>query len=344
MQRLKILLALAVVLCAGLAVYLLMGRNDTGPLVLHGNVDVREGVCAFRVGGRISQVLVDEGERVKPGQALARLDDDILRNELAKAEAALAGEKAQLARLKKGYRTEEIAQAESAMAAAAAVAENARINLERVQTMRGANAISQKELDNARASAKESTAQFVSAKENFEMLTAGYRAEDVQAQEAQVAAATASLELARIHLADATLPAPENGVVLSRVREAGTIVQAGDAVYTLALTDPTWIRAYVDEPNLPRIAPGMAVNVHLDAFPGKTFPGVVGYISPSAEFTPKTVETQEVRTNLMYRIRIQVEDSGNVMRQGMPVVVDVAEAGKDAEPGNAGKAKAPVSR
>ena len=145
------------------------------------------------------------------------------------------------------------------------------------------------------------------------------------AQRAAVDAAAAALELAEIRLRDALLTAPQDGIVLTRAREAGAIVQAGQTVYTLSLVDPVWLRVYVDEPQLGRIKPGMAVRVRVDAVPDKEFAGRVGFISPAAEFTPKSVETMEVRTSLVYRLRVQVDDPDNVMRQGMPVTVTLVE-------------------
>ena len=146
------------------------------------------------------------------------------------------------------------------------------------------------------------------------------------AQLAAVAAAEAELRRAEIDLADGVLHAPQKGTILTRAREAGAIVQPGQTVYTLTLTEPVWLRAYVDEPNLGKIRPGMPVRVAVDAAPGKTFPGTVGFISPTAEFTPKTVETREVRTALVYRLRVQAQDPENVMRQGMPVTIFVDTA------------------
>lgn len=313
-----------VVVGAAVAWRLLLSRPGD-ELTLYGNVDIRQVDLGFRVGGRIAEVLVDEGDAVSEGQDLARLDGDLLRQQRDQAAAKLAGQKADLARLERGYRVEEIAQARASVSAATAVAENARINLNRVTAMRASNAISQKELDNARSTAKESDARLRSAQDQLEMLMSGYREEDVLAQRAAVAAAAAELSHAEIQLRDATLIAPQKGVILTRAREAGAIVQAGQTVYTLTLTNPVWLRAYVDEPNLGRVKPGMAVRVAVDAAPGKTFPGVVGFISPTAEFTPKTVETREVRTALVYRLRIQAEDPENVMRQGMPVTVFLPE-------------------
>ncbi|MDR1777811.1 MAG: efflux RND transporter periplasmic adaptor subunit [Desulfovibrio sp.] len=317
------LFLLCAVLCIGAVAWRMLTDRRAENLTLYGNVDIRQVELSFRVGGRIARVLVDEGDSVKQGQALAELDDDVLIRQRDRAFAELEGQRAALSRLVSGYREEEIAQARAAVNAAAAVAENAGINLKRVTAMRAGNAASQRDLDNARAAAKEAGANLRSARDKLEMLSSGYRTEEVQAQRAAVAAAEAALELAEIHLRDAVLYAPQNAIVLTRAREAGSIVEAGGTVYTLALTDPTWLRAYVDEPQLGLIKPGMVVRVMVDAAPGRVFTGKVGFVSPTAEFTPKSVETDEVRTALVFRLRIQVEDPDNLMRQGMPVTVSV---------------------
>lgn len=300
-----------------------LATKASDSLILYGNVDIRQVNLGFRVGGRISEVLVDEGDKVEEGQPMARIDCDILTQQRDQALARVDAQTADLEKLEKGYRMEDIAQARASMAAAKAVAENARINLRRVQSMRATNAISQKELDNARAQAREAEAHLRSAQSNYEMLASGYREEDVLAQKANLEVAKTELKLAQIHLKDAELLAPQKGIVLTRAHEAGAIVQEGQTVYTLTLTEPTWLRAYVAEPDLGLIRPGMPVQVAVDAAPGKRFNGFVGFISPTAEFTPKTVETSEVRTNLVYRLRIQVDDPENIMRQGMPVTIYV---------------------
>lgn len=295
-------------------------------LVLYGNVDIRQVDLGFRVGGRIARVLVDEGDKVEAGQPLALLDIDLLTQQVDQARATLDVQKADLKRLTKGYRSEEVAQAAAQVAASKAVAENAAINLRRVAGLRASNAISQRELDNARAQDREASAKLKSAQDNLEMLTAGYREEDITAQKAAVASAEAALRKAEIQLEDATLRASQKGVVLTRAREAGAIIQEGQTVYTVTLVEPVWLRAYVAEPNLGKIKPGMQVYALADCAPGKKFPGTVGFISPTAEFTPKTVETTELRVNLVYRIRVQIEDPENIMRQGMPVTIIVPGA------------------
>lgn len=320
--------AVAVIVLAAFFLWRWLDNRHTGNLTLYGNVDIRQVDLSFRVAGRIAAVLVDEGDSVTAGQALAQLDADLLTQQRDEAAARLEGEKASLVRLERGYRVEEIAQARAAVSAATALSENAAINLRRVTAMRTSNAISQKELDNARAQSRETAARLRSAQDQLNMLLSGYREEDVLAQRAAVAAAEAALNRAEIQLHDSVLTAPQKGVVLTRAREAGAIVQSGQTVYTLTLTDPVWLRAYVDEPDLGRIKPGMAVRVLVDAAPGKSFPGKVGFISPTAEFTPKTVETREVRTALVYRLRVQAEDPENLMRQGMPVTIVVEEAAR----------------
>ena len=302
------------------------GTGDEAAAVLHGNVEIRQVDTGFRVGGRIAAVLAEEGERVQAGQVLARLDTDLLEAETDRIRAQMAQQEATLQRLERGYRSEEIAGARADAAAAAALAENARINLHRVEAMRSSNAISQKELDNARGTYRNAAAKHKAAREQLALVSAGYREEEILAQRAVVAATRASLQQAIIHLNDAELKAPQDGVVLTRAREAGAIVDTGQTVYTLSLVNPVWLRVYVDEPRLGRIRPGMRVEAETDAAPGRRFAGHVGYIAPAAEFTPKNVETYEVRTSLVYRIRVQIEDPDNIMRQGMPVRVFLPDA------------------
>jgi HlyD family secretion protein len=150
--------------------------------------------------------------------------------------------------------------------------------------------------------------------------------EDIDAARAQLADREAALQVAQRQLTDSDLTAPSQGVVLSRVREVGAIVAAGETVFVLSLTNPVWVRSYVSEMDLGRVKPGMEVSVKIDTPGAPVLKGRIGFISPTAEFTPKTVETQELRTALVYRIRIIVPDAGDILRQGMPVTVSVLGA------------------
>jgi HlyD family secretion protein len=140
---------------------------------------------------------------------------------------------------------------------------------------------------------------------------------------ARVQTAQARIEQAQTALADTKIHAPSDGVILTRVREPGSIVNAGQPVYTLAMDDPIWVRTYITEPNLGHIYPGQSAHVYTDSRPDKPYQGQVGFISPQAEFTPKNVETTQLRTDLVYRLRVIVDNPNQGLRQGMPVTVKI---------------------
>lgn len=149
--------------------------------------------------------------------------------------------------------------------------------------------------------------------------------DDAKASEKVFAAnlkeAHAAVGVAETNLQDTELFAPADGTILTRIREPGTVVREADPIYTLSLTSPVWIRAYVSGPQLGLIYPGKPANVYTDTPGGTVYQGYVGFISPVAEFTPKTVETTQLRTDLVYRLRIIVDNPDQGLRQGMPVTV-----------------------
>ncbi|HEV7306603.1 secretion protein HlyD [Ensifer sp.] len=293
--------------------------------VLYGNVDIRQVSLGFRVSGRISGLSVDEGDAVKPGDVLATLDAVPFEQAEAAAEAELGSLKANLAKLKAGARPTEIAQARATHEERLADLENANLAYERARQLRPNGTISQANLDEASANRAAAVARATSAREALALIEEGSRIEDIEAAQAQVLAAEAKLESARTSLDDTRLLAPSTGTVLSRVREVGAIVAPSDMVFVVSLNEPVWVRAYVSEPDLGRVHPGMEVEVTSDSAPGHRYKATVGFISPVAEFTPKSVETPELRTDLVYRLRIVVEKPGLDLRQGMPVTVHLPE-------------------
>jgi len=133
--------------------------------------------------------------------------------------------------------------------------------------------------------------------------------------------AEARLNLIKTKLADAEIHAPSNGIILTRVREPGSIVAVGANIYSLALNHPVWVRTYIDEPHLGHVYPGQKAKILLDS--GAVYEGQIGFISPQAEFTPKNVETTQLRTNLVYRLRIIANNPEQGLRQGMPVTIKI---------------------
>jgi membrane fusion protein YbhG len=327
-RRILIIVAVLVVLAIG-GVYAWRKHAASDPAAafwLSGNVDVHQVELAFRVSGRIAQLKVDEGDVVEAGAPIAELDRIPFDNDVAVARAQVAQARAELSKTTHGYRVEEIAQASAMVRQREADLLNARVTLERLQDLVAKSLVTRQQVDDAQARMRVAEAALAAAHEQWNLVTRGSRKEDIEAQTAALAATQARLEQANTALQDATLVAPSRGVVAVRARELGAIVQGGQTVYTVALTEPVWIRAYVPQPRLGRIKPGMRVKIEIDSMPGKQYDGTVGFISPEAEFTPKNVQTEQLRDDLVYRIRVIAHDPDNVFRQGMPVTVLVPAA------------------
>jgi membrane fusion protein YbhG len=153
----------------------------------------------------------------------------------------------------------------------------------------------------------------------------GPRPQDIAAARAQLRAAESTVDLARTQLSHTKLIAPANGTIMTRVIEPGTVVLPGANVYSMSLDDEVWVRSFAPEPLLPRLAPGTEVTLAIDG-DRRTYRGRIGYVSPAAEFTPKTVETPELRTQLVYRLRIRIENPDDGLRQGMPITIRLPTA------------------
>lgn len=296
-----------------------------GTLTLYGNVDVREVDMAFRVPGRIETIAVDEGDKVRKGQVLATLDTASLDARINQASAQLGQARAELDKLRNGSRPQDIAQARARVAAAEAAYAAAQHDFERRRPLVGPGAISRDLWVQTVAARDQAEARLAEARQAFSLVEVGPRAEDIAAGEAALAAAEAARRSAATDLGDTRLIAAVDGTVLTRAREPGAIVQGGETVLTLSIDRPLRVRAYVAEGQLSRIQPGMRVQVTADGNP-RTYQGTIGYISPRAEFTPKTVETEDLRTDLVYRLRIIVTNSDDALRQGQPVTVLVPDA------------------
>ena len=294
-----------------------------GPLVLQGNVEVRQVNLGFKVAGRIENLFVDEGASIAAGQKLASLDKVYFEDSLHQVRAQRDQTAANLAKLEAGNRPEEIAQAEAQVAEREAAVANAKLALERADSLLKTSAGTRKAYDDALAAFRQSDAQLNSTRAALRLMTIGFRKEDVDVARAQLAAGNAAVDMAERNLRDAELKAPGAGVVLSRVREAGAIVNAGETVFVLSLVTPVWVRTYVSELDLGRVRPGMKVVLKPDTPGMASLEGTIGFISPTAEFTPKTVETRELRTSLVYRVRVVASDPEGVLRQGMPLTISV---------------------
>lgn len=187
----------------------------------------------------------------------------------------------------------QVAQARANLSAIEAKLENASLRFDRRGVAVNFGGVSKEDFDNSQASKDELFSQ--------------------------LKAAQAALKVSIDNLEYTKVFCPTNGIILSRVREPGSVVNPTDPVYILSVSSPVWVRAFVNEPELGLISYGMAAEVTTDS--GSTYKGKIGFISPVAEFTPKTVETAKLRTDLVYRLRIYVDNPDHFLKQGMPVTV-----------------------
>jgi HlyD family secretion protein len=326
-KRIPFILILILILGAGIYAKTRFAQEDgnsraTG-VKIYGTVAIRDLSLAFTEQERISAILVEEGEAVSAGQLLAQLRSDKIETAITEARARIGAEAATLKRLKAGNRPQEIDQVRAEVEAVQAQVTNSRQRIDRLVQTGGTT--SKQDLDDARAQLRVVNAQLKARQLALNLMIEGPRQEDIEAAQQRIAALQANLDSLNIRLADMTLTAPATGIIQSRILEPGEIAGPQRPVLIMALNDPKWVRAYVSEQDLGRIELGQRAQVLSDSFPDEPVAGWVGFISPVAEFTPRAVQTEELRSKLVYRVRILVQDSENRLRLGMPVSVLIDE-------------------
>jgi HlyD family secretion protein len=306
-----------------LLLFLSCGKTASGPIRLSGNIEATDAQVSFKVAGRVVERPVDEGQPVKAGQLVARLDDTEFRQEEARLEAQAEVARAQLKELVAGFRAEEVAEAEAGVEAAKAEADRTAADLVRQRALLEREVISMREFDASQSAADASAARLRQARERLELLRKGTRSERLEAARASLRQAEAALELARTRSAESRVVSPLDGVVLSKAVEVGEFVSPGTPVVTVTDLSRVWLRAYVEESDLGRVKLGQEVRVRADTFPGKTYVGRVSYLSSEAEFTPKTVQTKKERVRLVYRVKIDLENPAQELKPGMPADAEI---------------------
>ncbi len=320
----KIFLIIAVAaLAIGAGVYWHRENPAMTDLTLQGNVDIRQVDLAFNASGRIAEMLVKEGDRVKADQLLASIDTRRLQLSADQAGAQTDAQQEVLAKLLAGSRPEEIRQAKAARDAARFAYEDAEAYYRRQENLADRHFVSRQQADSAGYASDKAKAQLKAAEETLRLAELGPRKEDIEAARATLASDRAQMGVMLHDLKDGELHAPSDGVIENRILEPGDMASPQKAVYTLALNEPVWVRVYLPETYLGRVPTGARAWVHTDSHPGKAYRAYVGYVSPGAEFTPKSVETTETRSSLVYQARVFACEGSDVLRQGMPATVTI---------------------
>lgn len=326
--------------------WVLPKRTAADTLRLYGNIDIRQVQLSFNDSDRIASMAVDEGSVVHQGQLLAQLTEQRYADAVARNQARMEAQQQVVARLLAGSRPEEIAEARAEVAAARADTVAAKANLtnaallyHRRETLARQQYVSLQLRDDAEHSylaakaALDASRQVLVAKEQaLRLALIGPRKEDIAAAQATLRADAAALALAKKELADTRLYSPADGVIQNRILEPGDMASPQAAVFTLALDNPVWARVYLPEPEMGKVATGVQAWIESDSFPGHRFKGWVGFISPVAEFTPKSVETTQLRSQLVYRVRVYACNPEHRLRLGMPVTVVLPLTGHASQP------------
>jgi len=323
MRIVKKVIMLLFLVGAGIGLWSYSPEKKPQELVLYGNVDQRQVELAFIELERIAEVLVEEGMEVQAGQVLARQETRRLEDRIAVAVAQVAAAEATLSRLKNGTRPEEIDQAKASVALAKAEVAFVDKRYERYNNLSDVNskAVSKEDLDEILRQRAVARARLNIEQEGLRLAESGPRAEDIAVAEAVLLERQRGLEQLRNLLDDAELKSPIQAVVNRRLLEPGDIASPQRAVISLAVSSPKWVRAYISEVSLGHVSPDMDAFIYTDSFPDEGIPGRVAFISSVAEFTPKTIETPDLRTSLVYEIRVVVDDTQNRLRLGMPATI-----------------------
>lgn len=293
-------------------------RTETNTLKLSGNIEAHESLVGFKVPGRVEELPVEEGQTLKAGDVIARLDSDDYRQQLDVDEATAVVRRAQLALGLAGSRAQDIEASRQSMLEAQADLEEKEKDLARYEMLFEKGEIAAQIRDQAATNVARAQAAFDRAQQVYNERVEGTRREELAVQRANVEQAHENLDMARIRLAYTVLRAPFDGVILVRQAELGEVVTAGTPIITLADLAHLWLRVYVPETDLGKVHWGQDVEVHTDTYPGKIYHGRVSFISSQAEFTPKSVQTEKERVTLVYRVKVDLDNPSYELKPGMP--------------------------
>ncbi len=295
--------------------------EKTDEITLYGNIDIRQVELSFHDPEHVAKILVEEGERVEKGQLLAEQDLERFHYQLEKAKAQTEAQQQVVLRLVTGSRPEEIRRLRDEVKSLEAEVRFDEKEYQRVKKLVKRRLTSVESVDRAYARLIANQQKLAALKEQYRLAVIGPRKEDIAQAKALLKSFQSDLKLAEKALHDAHIYAPNPGIIQDRILEPGDMADLQTTVLTLALTEPLWARVYIPESQLGQLKYGMMATIHSDSYPDKSYRGWVGFISPSAEFTPKTVETPELRTSLVYQVRVFACNPQDELRLGMPVTV-----------------------
>ena len=311
--------ALTVALMSTTAVFV-TGCNkslDDSTIRASGHIEATEVRLAAKVGGRLLEAPLEEGQTITAGVLVARLETVDAEHQLAQARANAEAADAQLRLLLAGSRAEDLRRAEDQMAQAQAELDAARRDLDRLSGLADRGSATEKSRDDAATRKEIAERSVAAARAQLDKLVAGPRRQEIEAARAQRAAADAMVDAVEQKISDGTVLTPFEGVVTTRVAEPGEILPPGATIAVLTDLARPWLTVWIDEPSLSQVKLGQQVDVHIDGS-DQVFDGTVSFISPVAEFTPKNVQTPDERAKLVFRVKVQLANPEGIFKPGMP--------------------------
>jgi len=317
----------AIILIALLAIAPLSGcgEKESNDIEASGIIETTDVTLSARVAGNIVRSDVREGSRVRPGDTLLVVDDSDLQLQRRGLLAGVDVARSQYDLVRNGARSEDIAQADEAMRQAKITLDNAADDERRYRQMLEVGSISQKDYLNIKTRYEVAMRGYNASRLSFEKIRSGSRTEDISTARAREEQAAAQLAAIEKKIEDCIVTAPLNGVVTRRGVEVGEFVNVGANLLTISKTDLVKLKIYVPENQLGRIKLGQAAELTTDTYNDKRYRGTVTYISPTAEFTPKNVQTKDDRVKLVYEVQIEVPNIDGDLKAGMAADARVGE-------------------
>jgi HlyD family secretion protein len=320
-----------IALFVGVGIFVYVGQkgNRTKELFYSGTIEATQAKLSFQVPGRVAKVNVQEGQSVKKDQIIAQLDREEYEARYEQASANLAKAKKSKQQLEtvlginKKTMPAEVARAEASVKTAADNLRDAEKNYQRFEELFKKGVVTEKERDTlklnfdvAKSRLTEAESVLKLAQGNLGRIDAAKQ--DVETAIPQIDATKASLKQASIQLDYTQLKAPMDGVVTSRNIEPGETVTPGREVITISDLSRVDLKIFIDETQIGKVKPNQEVEVTVDTFPGKVYTGVVSFISPEGEFTPKIIQTKKERVKLVYLVKISIANPNFELKSGMP--------------------------
>lgn len=320
MKKQYIIIAIVLVIILAAAGYKLY-HNKEGGITATGTIEVTIADIVPKVNGYLSELDIKAGDNINAGQSIARIKRPDLEAQLLADQASLAKAKVQLTDLEKGARSQEVEEAIASVTSAQSVFDKASNDLIRYQKLFRQGAISAQQLDVTQSSYEVAYNSLLATQSQLSLTKEGNRPDTIEAQRLEVKRLEAAVEATRSTLADTVIASPLSGRILTKNFERGEYASPGSALATIGDMNDCWVKVYISSSQLGLIQVGQPAEVRVDSFPGRIFNGTIKEISQNAEYTPRQSITQKERANLVFYVKVKIDNDEGILKPGMPADV-----------------------